>query len=215
MIIKYEEDYYDKEDDMDFSDYSNDDTEAREKFADDMFDFLTSIINLDSYITESFTSNRNENKHFNKHCVGTYNNESTPGRILYDFTDASQYSEYEKKITTEIQNTDMIIDSLDDYEDIMKYMRKLFEGNCTVTFSKNCGLEDKTGHISLSFSSYSSNVTTNYNGGNTIDVCIKGRRGKTVTLYAVDAHKVQNRLNSIIRDNVSEEDIRTFYFNND
>lgn len=215
MIIKFEEDYYDPEDNKDFSDYDDYDDDVRETFAKDLFDLLTDIIKLDKYIIEKFTSDKNEVEHFKKHCVGKENAKSSKGKILYDFTDSSQYSEYEKKITSEIQNTDMIIDSLDDYEEIMKCMRKLFEGNCAVTFTKSCGLKDETGHISLSFCSYSSSVTTNYDGGNTIDVCIKGKKNRTVTLYAVDTHKLQNRLNNIIKNDVDPEDVRSFYFNND
>lgn len=214
MQILYEDDY-DLEDDMDFTNYSDYDDEVREEFAKDMFDFLMNVIKMDKFVTEKFTSDENEERHFKKHCVGSENSVSSKGRILYDFTDSSQYSEYEKKITSEIQNTDMIIDSLDDYEEIMKCMRKLFEGNCVVTFTKSCGLKDDTEHISLSFCSYSSNVTTNYGGGNTIDVCIKGKRNRTVSLYAVDSHKIQNRLNNIIKNNIDPEDAKEFFFNND
>ena len=94
-------------------------------------------------------------------------------------------------------------------------MRKLFEGNCTVTFTKSCGLKDEKGHISLSFSSYSSNVTSNYSGGNTVDICVKGKGNNTVSLYAVDAHDVQSRLNNIIKNNFEFDNPPEFHINND
>ena len=220
MVIKIEEDYddfYDPEDDYDFTDYSDYDDETRESFAKDMFDFLTDIIKQGEIIGEKFTSDKNENVHFNKHCIGKSSDKrSTKRRIYYDFKDNSQYSDYEKQITNEIRNTDMIVDSLDDYDTIMKYMKKLFEGDCTVTFTKSCGLKDETGHISVSFSSsHSSSVTSNYEKGSTVDICIKGKGNKTVSLYAVDFHNVQSRLNNIIKNNVQPGDEKEFIFNND
>ena len=114
-----------------------------------------------------------------------------------------------------ISETDLIIESLDDYDTIVKYMRKLFEGNCAVTFAKSCGLRNSNYPISVSLVSYSSDKTNNYGAGNTIDVCIKGRKNRTVTLYAVDAHRVQNRLNSIIRNYSKSGNPQAFTFNND
>lgn len=218
MIIKYEEDYYDPEDDYDFTDYDDTDEELYQQFADEMYIFLMDIIKEGQLTTESFTSPNNFRRHFNKHCLGhEEGRHSTNSTIYYDFTDNSQYSAYEQEVTDRIRNTDMIIDSLDDYDNIMKYMRKLFEGDCTITFTKSCGLKGDKGPISVSFSSFSSGATSNYGRGNTIDVCIKGKGNNTVTLYPVDAHKVQNRLNNIIKNHLDsgEEDTPSFDFNND
>jgi phosphoribosylformylglycinamidine (FGAM) synthase-like amidotransferase family enzyme len=76
-------------------------------------------------------------------------------------------------------------------------MRKLFEGNITVMFANSCGLNNGR-PINLSFHAYATNVTTNYSGGNTVDVCIKSGNGKTITLYTVDAYAVERKLNSIV-----------------
>lgn len=219
LRIYEDEDFYDPEDDMDFSDFDTYDDEKSLAFAEDMFDFLTDIIKQGEDVNEMFTSDDNFKAHFRKHCLGkSTNKRSTRKRVYYDFTDNSQYSDYEKKITSKIQNTDLIIDSLDDYDTVIEYMKKLFEGDCTVTFTKSCGLKDSKGHVSLSFSSYSSNVTDNYgnrNGGNTVDVCIKGKGNNTVTLYPVDAHSVQSRLNNIIKNDTDDGIERKFIFNND
>lgn len=215
MLLEYD-DIYDKEDDMDFSDFDSYEDEQSESFAQDMLTFLNDIIQQSSSMNEEFTSQNNLRVHFRKHCLGhSTDKHSTPGRVYYDFTDNSQYVSYEKKITDDIRNTDMIIDSLDDYDSIMKYMRNLFRGNCTVVFTKNCGLQDNKGHISVSFSSYATDVTSNYSGGNTINVCIKGKGNRTVSLYAVDVHKVQSRLNNIIKNNIKYGNAKSFQFNND
>jgi hypothetical protein len=215
MIIE-NDDLYNPEDYMDYSDYDFYDDEIREVFANDIRDFIQDVIDKFSYISEEFTSDKNLRVHFSKHCVSDdAEKRSTRRRVYYDFTDKSQYLEYEKEISDKIRNTDLIIDSFDEYETIMKYMRKLFEGNTTVTFSKMCGLSDNTGKISVSFISYSSDVTSNYSSNNTIDVCIKGRGNKTVTLYAVDANYLQNRLNNIIKNDFDSDNPPEFYFNND
>ncbi len=216
MIINIEEDFYDPEDDMDFSDFESYEDEYSEAFGSEMLSFLNDIIKQSDAINEDFTSDKNEKVHFNKHCIGkSTSKRSGSGRIYYDFTDRSQYVQYEDKITSAIRATDMMVDSLDDYSNIIKYMRKLFEGDQTVIFTKSCGLKDSKGHISLSFHAYSSDVTTNYNKGNTIDVCIKGKGNNTVSLYAIDAHSAQNRLNNIIKNNTPPDCARSFYFNND
>lgn len=226
MILKNEsiyddDDYiYDEEDDTDFTDYSDDEySDAQiQEFAKDMHNFIQGIIDQSGLIDEDFTSGKNLSIHYGKHCISDKENRrSTRQRIYYDFTDKSQYLEYEKKISDAVRNTDYIIDSFDDYDAVMDYMRKLFEGNTVVTFSKSCGLKRDGRAVSVSFISYSSNETSNYGGGNTIDVCIKGRRNNTVTLYAVDAHDVERKLKSIIKNDLDCDlnDEPQFHFNND
>lgn len=216
-VLNLYDEYYNPDDDMDFTEDADYDDSVGEKFAKDMFDFLTDIIKLSGIVSESFTSDRNFNTHFAKHCIGNSRRRrrSTPSTIYYDFTDSSQYFNYEKDVSKRISETDLIIESLDDYDTAMQYMRKLFEGNCAVTFAKSCGLRSNNYPISVSLVSYSSDNTKNYGAGNTIDVCIKGRKNRTVTLYAVDAHRVQNRLNSIIRNYSQSGNPQAFTFNND
>lgn len=174
------------------------DIEIANAFEKDIRKFLNYIISLDNVLTEEFTSPQNLRDHFDKHCLGHYRNRrSTRNRIFYDFNDNSKYVEYEHEISNKIRETTYIIDSLYDYDTILRYMRKLFEGNITVMFANSCGLNNGR-PINLSFHAYATNVTTNYIGGNTVDVCIKSGNGKTITLYTVDAHAVERKLNSII-----------------
>ena len=79
---------------------------------------------------------------------------------------------------------------------VLSYLKKLFQGGIVLKFCNSCGLENDDGPINMSLIAFSSNVTKNYNGGNTIDICIKSTRDKTITLYPVDAHLLQNKFNN-------------------
>ena len=203
MIKKLiDDDYMNEEYDIfdDDFEYENEayDEETAVAFEKDMREFLNYIISLDDILTEEFTSPRNMRDHFHKHCLGhDRDKRSTRRNIYYDFNDNSKYVEYERKISTEIRETKYAIDSLYDYDMILRYMRKLFEGNVTIMFACGCRLNNN-GQISLSFHTYASDVTKNYQGGNTVDVCIKNRSRRTITLFAVDAHDVERRLNNIL-----------------
>lgn len=190
------------------------DQSIADSFAEDFMSFLNYFISKSNAFQEDFVSDSCFRNHFEKHCIGRNRDRtSTRGRILYDFRDPSQYSEYEKSVTDKILSTRFKVGSLYDYDGILKFMRKLFSGNTTVQFCNSCGL-DNNGIISISFISYSSNVTTNYRGGNTIDICIKNATGKTVSLYAVDAHDVQNRLNNTVSRYSEYDDVEPYTFNN-
>lgn len=67
MLNLYDE-YYNPDDDMDFTEDNDYDDAIGEKFAKDMFDFLTDIIKLSGVVSESFASDRNLNTH-------TFNND--------------------------------------------------------------------------------------------------------------------------------------------
>ena len=183
------------------------------EFEKDIRKFLNYIISLSDDLNESFTSQQNLRNHFNKHCLGHNQDKvSTRRRIYYDFNDNSKYSQYEQMISDEIRNTNYKIDSLEDYNIILKYMRKLFEGNITVVFTLLCGL-NKSGPFSISFHSFASDVTKNYSGGNTIDLCIKNSRNKTMSLYPIDAYDTEKRLNNTLK-HYSDYD-GEFHFNHD
>ena len=219
-LYEYDDYIYDEDDDTDFTDYDEEmySDEQVQAFSRDMYNFLQDIIDQSGLIDEELTSGKNLNVHYGKHCISDKEDrQSTRQRIYYDFTNKSQYFEYEKKISNDIRNTDYIIDSFDDYEAVMEYMRKLFEGNAAVTFSKSCGLKRDGKAVSVSFVSYSSDAASNYDSGNTVDVCIKGRKNNTVTLYAVDAHDVERKLNNIIKNDLDCDlsDRPQFHFNND
>ena len=182
------------------------------EFAKEFTDFLNYCMLQSDIIKEDFVSQRCLLNHFTKHCIGHTNKKSTRGRILYDFNDNSKYSTYEKGISSKIQDTNYKIGSLYDYPTIMKYMRKLFEGNITVQFCNSCCI-NHNGPINLSFISYANDVTKNYTGGNTITMCIKNDRHKTISLYAIDAHDVEKRLNHTLQKFANFNS--NFTFNND
>lgn len=197
-----DEEYFDELDllsDIDDEDWvdENYDEEIAKSFAKDMENFLYSIIAQDEILEEEFVSPRKLRMSFDKHCKGHSNKRSTRGRILYDFTDNSQYVEYEKALGHKIKETEYAISSLRDYNTVIKYMRKLFEGNAIVWFTNGCNLNNQ-GTISIAFNAFSSNITRNYRGGNTIDICVKNNSYKTISLYAVDAQDVEKRLNITI-----------------
>ena len=203
MILKIlEKDYmneeYDIFDEIDEYNEENYDESIAVKFEKDIRKFLNYIISLSNDLNENFTSSQNLRTHFNKHCLGHNQDKvSTRGRIYYDFNDNSKYSQYEKFISDEIRNTNYKIDSLYDYDIILRYMRKLFEGNTTVVFTDLCRI-NRNGIISITFHSFASDVTKNYNGGNTIDLCIRNSRNKTISLYPIDAYDVERRLNNTL-----------------
>lgn len=190
--------------------------EIADKFAKDIEGFLLYFVDKAELITEDFVSRNCLRQHFSKHCIGCHTDRhSTRNRILYDFTDNSQYSDYEKLITSELRTSKCLtIDSFYDYERIMKYLQKLFCGNVIVEFSRLCGLRNN-GVISIALKAFSSDITTNYRGGNTVDICIKNARGDTIALYPVDAHDVQTRINNTIANYTDFTDVGPFIFNND
>lgn len=201
MIIDYD-DYIDEN-----VDFINGETFEKEcgydeniasEFHDSVLDFLNYIILKSNTLEEDFVSSNCINTHFSKHCIGKKpNRKSTRNRVLYDFTDKSQYSDYEKKISRRVFTTKYLIGSLYNYDTIIKYIRKLFEGDIAIQFCLSCGLNNN-GPISLSMVSYSSNVTKNYKGGNTIDICIKNASDMTISLYPIDVMDVQKRFNNTL-----------------
>ena len=205
MILKIsEKDYMNEEydifdDEIDEYEDENYDSEFATIFEKGIRKFLDDLISQSDFLEEKFTSNRSLLSHFNKHCLGhSGDKRSTRGKIYYDFNDNSKYSTYEKNLTQKIKDTKYAIGSLYDYDTILDYMRKLFEGDITVVFSNSCGINNN-GIISISFHSFASNVTKNYRRGNTIDLCIKNASGRTISLYPIDAYDVENRLNNTLK----------------
>lgn len=190
------------EDDIDIDDYSDDsdyDETVAHEFEKAIRNLLYDILSNTEDLNEQFTSDGNMNKHYLKHCIGNDRNKiSTRHNVFYDFNDRSKYCQYEKSITDKINNSSNNVGSLYDYETIMKYIRKLFEGDFVIRLCNSCGLNNN-GVINMSFISFSSHVTRNYSGGNTIDICVKNALGKTITLYPVDSSYLQNKFNNIIR----------------
>lgn len=220
MILDYENTLEEDYDELDLDDYEDPDyeydEELGEQFYADIKAVLDEIIDESDILKEDFTSARNMRNHFNSHCLGhDISKHSRRSNVYYDFKDNSQYCEYESKVTDLINSTLNSVGSLYDYDLVMDCLRDLFQGNFTLHFCNSCGLRNSSGMISLSLIAFSSDVTTNYSGGNTIDICVKTGNGKTITLYPVDAHYLQNKFNSILRTYSDCTEIPHFDFNND
>ena len=213
MKLTYEE-IRELESDIDYDDPDYD-SDVGTEFADMMRNFLTDLVK-DALVSERFVSSRCFLDHFNNHCIGHRRNfVSTEHNIKYDFTDPSQYSAYESTISREVANVRYIIDSLFDYETINKYMLILFDGNQVVQFSNSCGIRNSTDIVNISFISFASDVTTNYRSGNTISICIKSARGRTISLYPIDAHYFQTKLNNMLDTYYQDNSLNYYSFNND
>lgn len=215
MIQKIEDEELDN---LDIDGYVEDgyDSITATAFEKDITNFLISIVRQAELVTEDFVTTTAFNNHFRKHCIGhNRNRRSTRRMILYDFVDNSQYRNYERTISTKIQDTKYRVGSLRDYDTVIKYMTALFKGNMAVRFCNSCDLHNDEGPIQVSFISFSCDVTTNYRGGNTIDVCVQNDNGRTITLFAVDAHDTQRRLNRIIENYSTYRPSTSFEFNND
>ncbi len=213
--LKYED--YDEYDDYDYNvEDEGYDEELGAEFARDMFNALYEFVDDPVSIYEEFTSPKNWRDHYKNHCLCALpKRKSKRTLVYYDFNDPSQYAEYEKKISEEINSTEYRIGTLYEYDTIIRYMQKLFEGDITVVFCNGCGLRNSNGLVNLSIHAFSSDVTKNYAAGNTVDICVKSGRNRTITLYPVDANYLQTKLNNIIKKYSDRLDIPEYMFNND
>lgn len=199
MVDKYDMFYeFEDDEDLDYED-ENFDPEVAESFIKDISVVLYDIINTSGNLSENFISPKCREEHYRKHCLGRGSDKrSRKTNVYYDFTDKSQYIEYERKVSDKIKNTHYDVTTLSDYELIIGYLRKLFYGGIAIKFCNSCGLHNSFGLVNLSLISFSSDVTKNYRNGNTIDICIKSMKDKTITLYPVDAHYLQTKFNHIL-----------------
>lgn len=194
-----ENDYWTVEDERDFNyDDSTPISDREIEFANDLRDILQSLV--DDRIDEEFTSNASLVNHFQWHCLGNSSDKkSTPSNIYYDFTKINQYDKYENRIDKFLKSDNGVrVESLYDIDKINIAFRKLFEGNRYITFLEGCDIKNTNGAIQVSLHAFASDVTTNYKQGNTIDICIRTVFPKTITLYAIDANKLRNKLLSML-----------------
>ena len=192
------------ETDDDWSDENYIATEEDLLFADDLFTILQDLVTADDNLTEEFMSGKGASEHYRKHCIGKdCSKKSIRTRVYYDFRDVSQYKEYERKLADASRSASgrnlQAFSSLLDRALIEKWLRRLFEGGKYIIFTTECGFHNSLGQVSLVIHSFASNVTHNYQAGNTIDIMVKGRNGMTITLYPVDASYFETKLNNIIR----------------
>lgn len=169
---------------------------------------LQELLNEDDFLNEDFICLSVLMKHFQKHCVGIENKKSTPQDIRYDFKTLEEYTNYEIKLSRAISNafddstSTYFISSLYDAEDIINKVDKFFAGNAYLIFLRSCNVMDlKTGRTrTIALHSYCTDKTTNFPGRNTIDFRVGNVVEKTITLFPIDANKLEKKINSLIRN---------------
>lgn len=198
-----------EEDEDDIENYEEDNpiTPEQEAFANEIRSLLQSLIDNEEAmdeeeIEEAFTSQNNLMHHFNKHCLGnSTTRQSTKNNIYYDFKTPKRYSKYEQRINLIFKHGQYdYIDSIYDIDSVNKKFTKLFEGNQYLFVSAIFGLTNSKGSVSLGIHAFSSDVTTNYKAGNTIDICIMTQSPKTIKLYPVDASTLKKELLRIFKN---------------
>ena len=196
----------------DIENYEEDDpiTPEQESFANELRAFLQSLIDKetsdDDKLEEKFTSQQSFFMHYYEHCLADIpNRKSTKNNIYYDFNTVRGYSKYEQKLYNifkqGVSNSKEQYDFIDDIfnvNEVNKKFTKLFEGNFTLFISGIFGLRNSKGIVNFGIHAFSSNVTTNYTGGNTLDICILSSSPKTITLYPADASTIKKELIRII-----------------
>ena len=212
-----EEGWYDDdwtpEDEDDIENYDEDDpiTSEQEAFANELRAFLQSLIDKeeqddDSRSEEKFTFQQSLIKHFNKHCLANVpGRKSTKSNVYYDFNTVKRYSKYAQRLynffihgVSAIEERYGFIHSIFNIDDVNKKFTKLFEGNFTLFISGIFGLRNSKGAVNLGLHAFSSDVTTNYKEGNTLDICILTSSPRTIILYPVDATIIKKGLLRII-----------------
>lgn len=189
-------------------------TIEQEDFARDMFDAIQSIINEESkeMLDEYFTSKKSFVRHYRTHCLGKRSGRvSDKHNVYYDFKDMNRFGEYENHILQEVLDSTNRVYCLYNVKEIGKLYRKLFKGNETINFSFTCGFESNGKEAMIGLHSFSSDVTKNYKGGNTIDLIAISHEFKTITLYPVDANYLQTKLNNVIKNHTNHK--ISFFFN--
>lgn len=194
----------------DYIDINTDDspaeTKADEELANELFAFIQDIIDSEATeLEEDFTSLPNLKDHYVWHCLaGRSDGASTPTNIFYDFRDVVGYKDLEGDLNHRVLRAPVdgknscTIFSLLDTDRVLSGFRNLFGGNYILTFAGACGFKNTVGHVSVSFTSFANDYTKNYEDANTVHCLIMGRNNKTITLYPIDAYRVENKFNSFI-----------------
>ena len=155
----------------------------------------------------------NTAKHFEKHCLGNYKDrKSRTSNIYYDFKTKEEYKQYANSIIKLALDTSLRISSLLDRDLFYKYIREFFEGNKTIYFTNSCEFHNYQGDTVLAIHSWANKVTKNY-PNNTVDILVMSSKKVFLTIYSVDAHKLESKLNSII-EKYKDNKVR-YKFNND
>lgn len=189
------------EDDLSELDPEEDDeiiTEQDKVFEQAMFEFFTEL-SEENELKEEFKNTNALTLHYGNHCLANSDTKiSTRNTVYYDFNNVNKYQAREHMIVNMARESAIYIDSLVDTQSVLGAFRKLFEGNKTIVFSALCCITDKNKEIiTITLHSFATDVTTNY-PNNTIDYMIT-RRGKTRTLFPLDAAYVENKFNNVVK----------------
>lgn len=202
--------------DEDFIDINPPDQESvsefQIEFAKEFYNFMQGFIEKES-LKEEFTSTANLQLHYDKHCLAEdLEKKSDRYNVYYDFNNVDRYRVYGNKISDALEISPNRIPSLLDFDKMINYLRKLFEGNCYILFTTSCGFENDKGPVMMGLHSFASSVTTNYKNQNTLDLVVISPTFKIISLYPVDAHYFKTKFNSIIkRFNKSDTKIKITY----
>ena len=188
--------------DEDWDDFNDPDdlpiTKEEYAFAEELSNFIQSLIDVDDEVSEDFVSEKCLYRHYDKHCLdGEANRQSTRSNVFYDFRDVNKYREYCDKTTDDILRTKYQVYSLLDTESVYRCVRKLFEGSTSIKFEISCGFENESGSVSIGVHSYANKATTNYLQ-NTLDFSVISRKNKTISMYPVDASYFETKFNNLI-----------------
>lgn len=179
-------------------------TQEEEAFSKDIFEFIQSLIECISPLSEEFTSYKQLNTHFNKHCLGLNpgNKESRRDKVYYDFKYVNQYRNYEQEVNDLVINKSprqQSFVSLYEQAKLSKSFRKLFEGNYSILFKSSCEFHNDSGPVAIGLNSFATKHTENYKDGNTVNLIVLTSSYSTITMYPVAAHYLETKLNNIIK----------------
>lgn len=179
--------------DIDYSDMSNADLFTYQE----LFNFFQALADVDDELVENFTSEKNAEAHFTKHCMGTARRKSSRSSVFYDFSALDEYLAHESAISSAAEETKYQIADFIPLDYFYKVMREFFAGGKTVVLLSTCDLTNKHGRVEIVLHSWASDVTKNYRQ-NTVDFLVRTLDHDTITLYPLDANYLQTKLNSII-----------------
>lgn len=175
-------------------------TMEEQKLAEELFNLIEDLI-VDDTIDEQFTSDKNLLTHFKQHCIaGDLSKKSTRTNIYYDFNNKDKFRLYSDRVLKKVLNTKHEIVSISKVDVLTKELENLFKGNYEILFYRSCGFYNTHGIVRIGLHSFSSNVTTNYIGNNTIDLLVMDSDNDIITIYPIDAHYFETKFNSILRN---------------
>lgn len=181
-----------------------------DEIADDLYEFLSELTYNES-LTEEWTSESNLKKHFNKHCIGTNKKQSNKSEILYDFTNIKDYEKYENKINNIALHSQCVITSLFNTTKVLSALKNISSKPISILFDTTCKFKNANGSVKIGLVSFADSVTKNYGSAHTVNIIIISKGDNTITMYPVDANKIENKLKNIVQKYNRNRKIRKLY----